>query len=111
MVAINDNTLRDIVDAIVREVDPQEVVLFGSWAKGTAKPDSDLDLLVIEREPFGPRHDRRNELRRIRRALSSFRISKDILVFSADEAARWKDSLNHVLSVARREGKSLYERP
>ncbi|MDR1523106.1 MAG: nucleotidyltransferase domain-containing protein, partial [Endomicrobium sp.] len=27
--------------------DPYKIVLFGSYAKGTAKPDSDIDLLVI----------------------------------------------------------------
>ena len=39
--------LRSITATIVQTCDPEEVVLFGSWAKGTARVDSDLDVLVI----------------------------------------------------------------
>jgi predicted nucleotidyltransferase len=39
--------LRTITNVIVRCCDPEEVVLFGSWAKGTAGVTSDVDLLVI----------------------------------------------------------------
>ena len=42
-----ESVLRAITDVIVRCCDPEEVVLFGSWAKGTAGVASDVDLLVI----------------------------------------------------------------
>ena len=103
--------LEDITRAIVREVHPDKVILFGSLAAGTAGPESDVDLLVVEREPFGPRRNRRRELARIRRALSPFRGPKDILVYSADEVERWRNSINHVVARILREGKLLYERP
>ncbi len=32
---------------IGREFGPEQVILFGSYAKGTARPDSDVDLLVV----------------------------------------------------------------
>jgi predicted nucleotidyltransferase len=32
--------------AILREEGATEVYVFGSWARGTARPDSDLDLAV-----------------------------------------------------------------
>ena len=105
-------TLLDgVTRALVREVKPEMVILFGSLAAGTAGPDSDLDLLVVEREPFGPRRNRRRELARIRRALSPFRVPKDILVYSADEVERWRNSINHIVARILREGKLLYERP
>ena len=47
--AILDRMIRTIVD----EVDPERVILFGSRARGDARPDSDIDLLIIEAEPFG----------------------------------------------------------
>jgi uncharacterized protein len=47
--------LRPIVDEMVRRIvevaDPVAVVLFGSYARGTARPDSDVDLLVIADTP------------------------------------------------------------
>jgi predicted nucleotidyltransferase len=56
-----DRALGSIIDLIVRCVDPDSVMLFGSVAQGRARPDSDLDLLVIG--PFsGPRAARGAEL-------------------------------------------------
>jgi len=39
--------MRWMVDVIVREVRPHRIVLFGSRARGTHRPDSDIDLLVV----------------------------------------------------------------
>jgi uncharacterized protein len=36
-----------LLRSIVRQFDPQRVILFGSHARGEARPDSDIDLLVI----------------------------------------------------------------
>lgn len=96
--------------AIVAAADPEQVILFGSHARGDARPDSDIDLVVIEAEPFGPGRDRRAEAARLWRALAGFRVPKDILVYSRDEAEYWRDSLNNVLARALREGKVLHER-
>ena len=111
MTATDDTLLQRIVDTIVREVDPDQVILFGSRARGNAAADSDVDLVVIEAAPFGEERDRRAEAVRLWRALSGFRVPKDILVYSRDEAEYWRHSLNHVLARALREGKVLYERP
>ncbi len=94
---------------IVREVDPQRILLFGSWARDEANVHSDVDFLVVEREPFGRNRSRRREAARIWRCLSEFRIPKDILVYSVSELAQWKDSSHHVIAMALREGKVLYE--
>jgi uncharacterized protein len=39
--------IQELSDRIVREFRPQRVILFGSVASGTARPDSDVDLLVV----------------------------------------------------------------
>ncbi len=111
MTIVSETVLAEMVQAIVREVDPEQIYLFGSHARGEARADSDVDLLVVEREPFGPRHSRFQQINRLYRALSSFRIPKDILLYSRDEFAKWRNSLNHVVSRCYREGKLLYERP
>ena len=111
MIEVTDQVLDEMVKAIVREVDPEQVWLFGSRARGEAGPDSDVDLLIVEREPFGPGRSRLDEITRIRHALSSFRVPKDILLFSAEEAAYWSDSLNHIVARCHREGRVLYVRP
>jgi len=37
----------EVVDAVVRACDPEEVLLFGSVARGDDGPDSDIDLMVV----------------------------------------------------------------
>ncbi|MGH7587477.1 MAG: HigA family addiction module antitoxin [Gemmatimonadota bacterium] len=100
-----------IVERLVEAIDPRKIILFGSTAVGEAGPRSDIDLLIIDDEPFGSSRSRREQLRRARRALSGLRIAKDILIYSADELERWRDSPNHILARALRQGRVLYERP
>lgn len=40
------NTIRDIVTPIAKEYGLKRIYLFGSYAKGTANEDSDIDLLI-----------------------------------------------------------------
>ncbi len=108
---VTNELLGRMVRAIVDEVDPEQVILFGSRGRGDACVSSDVDLLVIEAEPFGPGRGKHEEMNRLYRALRGFRVPKDILVFSNEEVEYWRDSLNHVLARALREGRVLYERP
>ena len=103
--------LDEIVGRLVVAVDPEMIVLFGSSAIGEAGPGSDVDLLVVDREPFGPDRSRRRQLRRIREALAGMGIAKDILLFSADEVERWRSSPNHIVARALQQGRILYARP
>ena len=43
-----DPILRRIVEVIVREIDPERMILFGSRARGDHKEDSDYDILVLK---------------------------------------------------------------
>jgi uncharacterized protein len=109
MVNISDKVIEEMAQRIVREVDPQRILLFGSWARGEANEHSDVDLLIVEREPFGEQRSRRQEAARIWRCLSDFRVPTDILVYSVSEVEQRKDSRYHLIGRALREGKVLYE--
>ena len=110
MIEVTDEVLAGMVQAIVREVDPERIYLFGSHARGDARPDSDVDLLIVVSESFGAEHSRFQEINRVYQALSSFRMAKDILLYSSDEFVKWSQSLNHVVGRCSREGKLLYAR-
>ena len=110
MIPVTDGLLGRMVQAIVDEVDPQQVILFGSRARGDERENSDIDLIVVESEPFGPERSRHKESVRLYHALAGFHVPTDILVYSHEDVAYWRDSLNHVLARALREGKVLYER-
>jgi predicted nucleotidyltransferase len=102
--------LDELVQVIVREIDPDQVYLFGSRARGTSRKDSDVDLLIVDSKPFGPEHSRFEEINRLYQALASFLVPKDILLCSSEEFAKWQHSLNHVIGRCYREGKLLYAR-
>jgi len=102
---ISEDKIRAAVAILVREAQPERVILFGSSARGEAKPDSDLDLLVVEREV---RHQHA-EMARLRRALSPLRIPVDLLVTDlARLSSSWADFPGSYLYDALREGKVLY---
>ena len=111
MTPTNAAPLDRMVRAIVDEADPERVILFGSRARGDARPDSDVDLVVVESEPFGEGRSRFAEMARLDRAVAEFGVSADILVYGRDDVEYWRDSPNHVLARALREGRTLYERP
>ena len=108
---IDEALLQRMTATIVEAADPVQVILFGSRARDDARSNSDIDLVIVEAEPFGPDRDRGAEETRLWRSLAKFHVAKDILIYSRDEVERWSDSLNHVLARALREGKVLYERP
>ena len=107
---VTQDLIRAVVDVVVRTARPERVVLFGSWARGDAGAGSDIDLLVIEAAPFTRGRSRRQEAARVSRALAGFLVPIDLLLFSADEIDRWRDTPNHVVARAAREGKIVYER-
>ncbi|MFY9259469.1 MAG: nucleotidyltransferase domain-containing protein [Gallionella sp.] len=113
LVEQNEETalLNEMVASIVREVAPEAIILFGSRARGDARVDSDVDLLVVETEPFSPQRSRRKESARLYMALRKLGVAKDILLYSRAEFEHWKHSLNHVVGRAHREGRVLHGRP
>lgn len=104
-----ESIIRDIVKAVVEASDPERIVLFGSAARGEAGPDSDVDLLVVEKESSF-KGGRRSESSKIRKALRRFPVPIDILLFTPEEVEKWKDATNHIIARSLREGRVLYDR-
>ena len=108
---VTDAVVDQMVRAIVEAIDPEQIILFGSHARGTARANSDVDLLIVRSGQFGGGTSRHQETVRAYEALSGLGVAKDILVYSRPEVEYWRDSLNHVVARALREGRVLYERP
>ncbi len=102
---IGADVLDEIVRRIVQAAKPKKVILFGSRARGEARPDSDLDLLVIA-ESAQPRHRRSAPLYGV---LSDILLSMDIIVYSPEEVKEWSEVPQAFVTTAIREGKILYE--
>lgn len=100
----------DLLDTMVRRIlqvgSPERIVLFGSRARGDARPDSDVDLLIIEDSDL-PRYRRPP---RYLKALVGLFPAKDVVVWTPAEVEAWRSVPNAFITTALREGRILYER-
>jgi uncharacterized protein len=80
-------------EALIREagrwlnaaVPGADIILFGSRARGDARPNSDLDLLVIEPN-FAYRGE---EYGRLRKELRGLEVAIDLVIYRRREADEW----------------------
>lgn len=80
------DTLTSAVKALIQAAPhTEQIILFGSQARGDATEDSDWDFLVIE--PVV--ENRAHEMVRLRRALRPLRLAVDVLVYSRAEIKQW----------------------
>lgn len=93
------------VNRLVASFDPLEILVFGSYARGEARPGSDLDLLVVVPE-FA---NRRATAIAMRRVLKEMPIPKDIIVATPDEISDREGAFWHVIGQARKEARSVYK--
>ena len=77
------NVLDGILVRIIKEYRPQQVILFGSYAAGTAGPNSDIDLLIVTNSS-GELLDRRVSIHHIVTG-SPAQVSLDVLVLTPRE--------------------------
>ncbi len=95
-----------VIDRIVHEFHPMRVILFGSHARGEARIDSDIDLLVV----LPNVGDRRQAAIEIRKAVADLPVAVDILVTDPEDIELRRDRRGDVLYAALREGRVVYDR-
>jgi predicted nucleotidyltransferase len=83
----------------------RRVVLYGSRAKGTAAKESDFDLLVVEKDPVA----KREEMKRLRQAVSDQQYPVDIWVIGEQEFEETKNVIGGLAYPAHKYGVVLYE--
>ncbi len=99
--------LPEITQRILKVSDPEQIILFGSYARGDNGPDSDLDLLVVLRAV----QSTRAESNRLRRALRGLLVPVDILVATPEQLERHRNTVGLIYRTVLSEGKLVYERP
>ena len=99
--------LPEITQRILEVSDPEQIILFGSYARGDNGPDSDLDLLVVLRAV----QSTRAESIRLKRALRGQLVPIDILVATPEQLERHRNTVGLIYRTVLSEGKLVYERP
>ena len=93
--------------ATARALDPEEIILFGSAARGEMHEHSDLDLLVIK---AGCESDRRQTTGWLYGKLPARRRAVDILLVSPAEVELNRNKLHFVAGQALADGRTIHER-
>jgi len=97
---MTDPLVQRIVRAIVDDLHPTQVVLFGSRAGDGHRPDSDVDLLIV----YDGELSKREVKLRLRRLFRRRDFSLDLFVVSSDEYRRQQKVVGTVGRTAAREG-------
>lgn len=106
-VPVDRATIQAIAQLIVERFDPEQIILFGSHARGEAGEHSDVDLLVVLRADAG-RLQRGNP---IRRAIAErFVLPVDVIIRSPEVLARQRHDPYSLIHKVLKEGNVLYER-
>ena len=104
---IDEKILHEVVERIVAAAKPSRVILFGSYGRGDANEDSDMDLMVIERHVNNPGE----EMIRLQEAVGNIGVGVDVMVYSEEEVERRRDWCTSPVYWALREGMTLYATP
>jgi uncharacterized protein len=96
--------IQNVVDQIIDLFHPQKIILFGSYAYGTPRPESDVDLLVIMDTQKSGLEQTSMICKQIK-----YRFGLDLIVYTPQVLAQrleWGDSF---LKEIIRRGTTLYE--
>ncbi|ASC71173.1 hypothetical protein XM38_021230 [Halomicronema hongdechloris C2206] len=98
--------LNVMINRIVERFQPLKIILFGSYARGEATADSDIDLLVV----MPTVTSKRRKAVEIGQVLADLPVSKDIVVTTPEDIEVYGQLVGTILRPALRDGKILYER-
>lgn len=105
---LDPETCRLALARLCADADVGAVMMFGSRARGEARPDSDLDLAVIVGHAQLTPAEKAACWQRFRQALGPLGVRVDLVVAGATDAERLSGSRWHVFGDVAREGKVLY---
>lgn len=105
MISDPQGAIQEISKRLVIAAQPIKVILFGSFARGTPGPDSDIDILVIKKKV----ESKHAEMVRLRKVLKGIPFPIDVLVISEEEFKERSVYPSNVYYWANQDGKVLYE--
>jgi predicted nucleotidyltransferase len=109
----NYNYVDQLLEAL-KQADPYRIILFGSYATGTAGEHSDIDMLVtLDNNDVAKTYEERLKkklyINRLVRDIN-YKIALDILVYSKEEYKMVKNYGNYFIDEIENTGRIIYEK-
>jgi predicted nucleotidyltransferase len=109
----NYNYIEQLLETL-KQADPYRIILFGSYAKGTADENSDIDMVVIldnndVAKTYEKRLNKKLDINRLVRTIN-YKVALDILVYSKEEYKIIKNNGNYLIDEIENTGKIIYEK-
>jgi len=101
-----DTPLKEIIQKVVEEVDPDKIILFGSRAKGKDRKESDYDLCVLKRNLS----DKGKVTEQIYLKLFGTGVPVDIIVIDPENFKKLKNKSYLIYSEIAKHGRAIYEK-
>jgi len=96
----------ELVRFIAEAVHPLRIILFGSAARGEARPDSDIDIMVVMPEGTHRRRTAQDLHMLLYRA--GFPLAVDIVVAVPEDIEKYRDDIGYIYHRVLKEGRELY---
>jgi len=103
---VNEQEIEVAAKRLGKEINASQVILFGSYARGQASENSDVDLMIIAESRL-PRYKRSHELYKL---FQPYPFGMDLVVYTPEEIEKGKKSPISFVSRVLREGKTVYVR-
>lgn len=100
-----EQKIPEIKEKIVKEINPEKIILFGSYAWGKPTDDSDVDLFIIQKS----KEPRRARQIYLRKKLYEIGVPTDLLVYTPEELERRMSIRDVFMRKILRDGKILYD--
>ena len=105
---VSEETIQEAARRLADKFRPDRIILFGSYARGTADDHSDVDFMVITEA--AKRRNRHKMMAEMDGALRGLQIAKDIIVLTPGEFEEDKEIPGTTARYVSKEGRLLYER-
>ena len=102
----NLSVMDQIVTLITSKISPERIVLFGSYARGENKEDSDIDILIIAKNLGNERKITGSLYKELLNTNISIPI--DFLAIDYDKYNILKDKVGYIYKTIDKEGQILY---
>jgi len=102
---LNLQNRQRIIRRLKAELNPVKIILFGSYASGSPREDSDIDLLIVAETDLSSVE----RFALVSRILADFPFAFDIVFKTPEEYSRRRKVINDIVYFADKYGQVVYE--